>query len=47
VKADVDMVDVNALKHVSPTNHHVSKTTLQVSVIFNNVLPIKDHHFFI
>jgi hypothetical protein len=46
VKAFVDMVDVNTLKHVSLANPHVLKVTSQVSVIPNNVLLVKDHHFF-
>jgi hypothetical protein len=46
VKAFADMVDVNTLKHVSLANPHVLKVTSQVSVIPNNVLPMKDHHFF-
>jgi hypothetical protein len=46
VKADVDMVDVNTLKHVSPTNHRVLKITPQVLMILNNVLPVRDHHLF-
>jgi hypothetical protein len=46
VKAYVDMVDVNTLKHLSPVNHHVSEITPQVSMILNNVLLVKNHHLF-
>jgi hypothetical protein len=39
-------VNVNTLKHVSLANHHVLEVTPQVSVILNNVLSMRDHHFF-
>jgi hypothetical protein len=40
------MVDVNTLNHISPMNHHVLEVTLQVLVIPNDVLQVKDHHLF-
>jgi len=46
VKTYVDMVDVNTLNHISPMNHHVLEVTLQVLVIPNDVLQVKDHHLF-
>jgi hypothetical protein len=39
-------VDANTSKDVSPINHHVLEITPQVSMILNNVLPVKDHHLF-
>jgi hypothetical protein len=38
VKTNVDMVDTNTLKHISPMNHHVLEVTPQVLVILNDVL---------
>ncbi len=46
VKTYADMVDVNTLNHISPMNHHVLEVTLQVLVIPNDVLQVKDHHLF-
>ncbi len=39
-------VDANTSKDVSPINHHVLEITPQVSMILNNVLSMRDHHFF-
>jgi hypothetical protein len=39
-------VDANTSKDVSPVNHHVLEITPQVSMIPNNVLPVRDHHLF-
>jgi len=39
-------VDANTSKDVSPMNHHVLEVTPQVSMIPNNVLPMRNHHFF-
>ncbi len=37
----MDMVDVDTLKHVSPTNPHVLKVTRQVFGITNSVSKIQ------
>jgi hypothetical protein len=41
VKADVDMVDVDTLKQVSPTNPHVLEVTRQVFGITNSVSEVQ------
>ncbi len=41
VKADVDMVDANTLKQISPTNPHVLEITPQVLGIINHVLEVQ------
>jgi hypothetical protein len=40
VKKNVDMVDTNTLKHISPMSHHVLEVTPQVLVFPNDVLQV-------